>query len=242
MARQASPLQTLVAQIDELVQNDDLSGDALRVSLVALIKPFRSERRPLTRAMATRQELCLAINDLSRLLNVATELEFDLPESHPLAEAFAVLDIASGKELPRGQRNVFGRVWKEFVADGDRTAAYRSWTAATVLLIKRSLRNGSVSIPHSRDHRNLDKHLIPNDIWEKHRGRFRRNLMPQKSSKAYVARVETALKAGLEQVAFSLEEGSLRIVEGRISLPKPAKSEADEGIEATRRQLLAPLG
>ncbi len=111
-----------------------------------------------------------------------------------------------------------------------------------MLLIKRSLRNGSASIPHSRDHRDLDKHLIPNDIWEKHRGRFRRNLMPQKSSEAYVARIEAAFKAGLEQVLLGLEDESLRIVEGRISLPKPAKSEADEGIETTRRQLLVPLG
>lgn len=242
VARQASPLQALVAQIDGLVQNEALSGDELRASLVALIKPFRSERRPITRAMATRQELCVAVNDLSRLLAVATELEFNLPDTHPLGEAFAVLDVATDKELPLGQENVFGRVWEGFMADKDRLAAHRSWTAATVLLIKRSLRNGSASIPHSRDHRDLDKHLIPNDIWEKHRGRFRRNLMPQKSCEAYVARVEAALKAGLEQVVLSLEEGSLRIVEDRISLPKPAKSEADEGVEATRRQLLAPLG
>ncbi len=242
VARQASPLQALVTEIDVLVQNKDLSGDELRASLVALIKPFRSERRPITRAMAPRQELCVAINDLSRLLAVATELEFNMPDNHPLDEAFAVLDIATGKELPFGQKNVFGRVWEGFMADKDRAAAHRSWTAATVLLIKRSLRNGSASIPHSRDHRDLDKHLIPNDIWEKKRGSFRRNLMPQKSSEAYVARIETALKAGLEQVVLGLEEGSLRIVEDRISLPKPARSEADEGVEATRCQLLAPLG
>ncbi|MES0827004.1 hypothetical protein [Ruegeria sp. SCP11] len=54
VARQASPLQALVAQIDGLVQNEDLTRDSLRASLVALIKPFRSERRPITRAMATR--------------------------------------------------------------------------------------------------------------------------------------------------------------------------------------------
>ena len=114
VARQASPLQALVAQIDALVQIDEMSGNELRTSLIDLIKPFRSERRPITRAMATRQELCVASNDLSRLLAVATELEFVLPESHPLAEAFAVLDIATDKELPLGQRNVFGRVWVGF--------------------------------------------------------------------------------------------------------------------------------
>ena len=242
VARQASPLQMLVTEIDGLVQNEALSGDELRASLMALIKPFRSERRPITRAMATRAELCVAINDLSRLLAVATELEFNLPETHPLAEAFAVLDIATDKELPSGQKNVFGRAWEGFMADEDRAAAHRSWTAATVLLIKRSLRNGSASIPHSRDHRDLDKRLISNDVWEKHRGRFRRNLMPQKSAEAYVARVEVALKSGLEQVVLSLEDGSLRIAKNRMSLPKPTKSEADEGVETTRRQLLAPLG
>lgn len=126
VARQAPPLQTLVAQIDELVQNDDLSGDALRANLVALIKPFRSERRPLTRAMATRQELCLAINDLSRLLNVATELEFDLPESHPLGGGVCRSGHRQRQGASLGQRSVFGRVWEGFVADGDRTAAHRS--------------------------------------------------------------------------------------------------------------------
>ncbi|MEP1588967.1 hypothetical protein [Sulfitobacter sp.] len=95
LARQASPLQALAAQIDGLVQNEDLSGDELRASLVALIKPFRSERRPITRAMATRQVLSVVVKDLSRLLAVATELEFNLPDTHLLAEAFGVLDIAT---------------------------------------------------------------------------------------------------------------------------------------------------
>ena len=213
LAWQASPLPKLVTKIDEPVQNKALSGDELRASLTALIKPFRSEQRPITRAMATRQELCVAINDLSRLLAAATGLDFNLSANHRLAEAFAVLEIATDKELPLGQRNVFGRAWEGFVADGDRTAAHRSWTAATVLLIKRSLRNGSASIPHSRDHRDLDKHLIPHDIWEKHRGRFRCNLMPQKSFQAYVARIEAALETGLEQVLLGLEADRLRIVE-----------------------------
>lgn len=100
----------LVTEIDRLLQNEALSGDELRASLLALIKPFRSERRPITCAMATLQELGAAINDLSCLLNVATELEFNMPESHPLAEAFAVLDIATDEELPFDQENVFGRL------------------------------------------------------------------------------------------------------------------------------------
>lgn len=242
VARQASPLQVLITEIDGLVQNEALSGEELRASLVDLIKPFRSERRPTTRAMATRQELALATNDLSRLLAVATGLKFELPNDHALTDAFTVLSSSENKELVEGQANVFGRPWERFITDEDRAAAYRSWTAATVLLIKRSLRNGSASIPHSRDHRDLDKHLIPNDIWERDRGRFRRNLMPQKSSEAYLARIDAALDAGFEQVILGLEDGSLRIVDGRISLPKPAKSELDEGVEITRRQLLGPLG
>ena len=159
-----------------------------------------------------------------------------------MAEASGVLDIDTDKELPSGQTNVLGRALGGFVADEDRAAAYRSWTAATVLLIKRSLRNGSVSISHSRDHRDLDKYLIPNDIWEKHRGCFRRNLMSQQFSEAYVARIEAALKAGLGQVALALQEGRLRIVLDRISLPKLARSEVDDGVETTRHGLLAPLG
>lgn len=242
VARQASPLRMLITEIDGLIQNEALSGDELRASLVDLMKPFRSERRPITRAMATRQELALAAGDLSRLLAVATGLEFELAETHALAEVFAVLRATKSKELGVGQTNVFGKPWQRHIADEDRAAAYRSWTAATVLLIKRSLRNGSASIPHSRDHRDFDKHLIPNEIWERDRGRFRRNLMPQRSSEAYLVRIETALDAGLEQVVIGLENDSLRIVDGRVSLPKPPKSEPVEGVEITRRQILEPLG
>ncbi|NVO56936.1 Tn3 family transposase [Rhodobacteraceae bacterium B1Z28] len=242
VARQVSPLQALIGGIDDLVQNEALSGEELRANLVALLKPFRSERRPITRAMATRQELAVASNELSRLLKAASELKFDLPENHPLAEAFAALETAADKELPTGQANVFGRPWEGFMVDEDRAVAHRSWVAATVLLIKRSLRNGSVSIPHSRDHRDLDKHLIPRKLWEADKGRFRRNLMPQKSSEAYVARIEAALEAGVDQVVLNLKDDTLRIVDGRISLPKLVKSEVDDDVETTRRQLLALLG
>lgn len=98
-ARQVSPLQALVTEIYGLVQNEDLTGDELRASIVALIKPFRSERWPFAREMATQWELCVDINDLSRLLAVAADLEPNLPANHPLAEVFAVLDVATNKEL-----------------------------------------------------------------------------------------------------------------------------------------------
>ncbi len=242
VARLASPLQALIAEIDDLVRDETLTAEELRASLTTLIQPIRSERRPLTRAMATRQELSIAIGDLSRLLGAASVLKFELPEGHPLGEAFSALKTATGSELPFDQENVFGRPWDRFMADEDRAAAHRSWTAATVLLVKRSLRNGSVSIAHSRDHRDLDKHLIPRHLWEKDRSRFRRNLMPQKSSESYVSRIEKALKAGLDQVMISLEDETLRLIDVRISLPRPAKSDVDDGVEITRRQVMVPLG
>lgn len=62
--------------------------------------------------MATRQELTVAIKDLSRLLKAASKLKFDLPDNHPLVDALSVLETATDKELPIGQANVFGRPWR----------------------------------------------------------------------------------------------------------------------------------
>ena len=88
VARLASPLQALIAEIADLVRDETLTAEDLRAGLTTLIQPFRSERRPLTRAMATRQELSIAIGDLSRLLGAASVLKFELPEGPPLARHF----------------------------------------------------------------------------------------------------------------------------------------------------------
>ena len=54
-------------------------------------------------------------------------------------------------------------------ASGDeaRLAAYE---VATAMLLKRSLRNGSISAPHSIHHRSIDDQLMPVGVWVAARG------------------------------------------------------------------------
>ena len=92
----------------------------------------------------------------------------DLSANQRPAEALATLDrlpAAPGVGLPEGTGQPFGPTWSGLIDQPDRAAALQSYLAATVMLLKRSLRNGSASVEHSLNHRAPEDRLIPAQTW-----------------------------------------------------------------------------
>jgi hypothetical protein len=58
----------------------------------------------------------------------------------------------------------------------DRVAALGCFRAATVMALKRGLRNGSITVDHSFSHRAAEDKLIPAPLWQCSRARFIRGL------------------------------------------------------------------
>ena len=77
--------------------------------------------------------------------------------------------------LPADTPNAFPPIWAPLI-EGARSPEERmaAFEVATAMTLKRALRNGSASAPHSIDHRNVDDQLMPAEVWQQNRGRFSR--------------------------------------------------------------------
>ena len=187
----------LVQDLHALLAEEGLVVEALRGRLAALIVPFPPDAAP-TKAAEIRRELS---SDAAQLAAI-------------LAEALATLDripAEPGAGLPDGASQPFGPTWAGLIDQPDRAAALQSYRAATVLLLKRSLRNGSASVEHSLDHRAPADRLIPAQTWTQEHDRLIRVDVPA-SAQAYLRTLEAALEAGLAALDEAVAAGALHKV------------------------------
>ncbi len=70
------------------------------------------------------------------------------------------------RELPTTPVIDFGRVWRALLSGTDREQAFRAFEVATLLALRRALRNGTVWVDHSLAFRSRERLFIPADRWE----------------------------------------------------------------------------
>ena len=170
-------LHRLLGDLATLAEDEVLDAAALRSRLRDLIAPFDAERRS-TRVAEIRRELGHKSQELARLLKTVRAAELAMPAEHAVAAAFATLDslAPSGAVLPAATPQPFGPSWQNLIDQPDRVAALGCFRAATVMALKRGLRNGSVTVAHSFSHRAAEEKLIPAPLWQRSRARFIRAL------------------------------------------------------------------
>jgi hypothetical protein len=179
-AVQASRLRRfhrLLGDLTALGDDEGLGAADLRSRLRDLIAPFEAERRS-TRAAEIRQELGDNSQELARLLKTVRAAELAMPADHAVATAFATLDslAASSSTLPAATPQPFGPSWQSLINQPDRVAALGCFRAATVMALKRALRNGSITVDYSFSHRAAEEKLIPLPLWQRSCARFTRGL------------------------------------------------------------------
>jgi TnpA family transposase len=234
----------LVMALHALVADEDLAPEALRDRLKELLAPFPPEAS-LTKAAMIRRELSGDTLQLNAILDAARAVGLDLSANPALAQAFATLDkcLADPRAgLPKGADQPFGPTWAALIEQPDRTAALQSYRAATVMLLKRSLRNGSAAVEHSLNHRAPEDRLIPAKTWEKERSRLIRDLNLPVSAQSYLDRLEAALAAGLAALDEAVGKGVLAIEDGQIALPRPKSQTEDPQLASSRRALFSRIG
>jgi Tn3 transposase DDE domain len=161
-----------------------------------------------------------------------------------LAAAFATLDalVASPNALPASTLQPFGPSWQVLIDQPDRAAALGCYRAATLMGLKRALRNRSVSVDHSLSYRAPEEKLIPQKLWQRDRGRFIRDLNLPVSSEKYLQRLEAGLSAGLAALAEAVEAGAVAIEGGELRLPRRKPVLKDPRLEPARQTLAHALG
>ena len=234
----------LLGDLAGLAGDEALDAAALRSRLRGLIAPFAAEREA-TQVAAIREELGHKSRELARLLKAARAAALIVPADHRLAAAFATLDaldVSSGATLPSGISQPFGPSWQGLIDQPDRVAALGCFRAATLMALKRAVRNRSVSVDHSLSHRASEDQLIPPSLWQRDHGRFIRDLDLPASAEKYLQRLEAGLTAGLAALAEAVAAGTVAIDGDQLRLPRRQPEPKDPRIEATRQAFARTAG
>jgi TnpA family transposase len=234
----------LLGDLTALAEDEAIDPRSLREKLKALIAPFASELET-TRVLAVRKELAERSRDLVRLLEAARSLHLDPAKVHKLTGVFSTLDDmgkAQAQELPEETANPFGASWRALIDQPDRKAAMRSYRAASLMLLKRSLKNRSVTVKDSLTHRAFEDQLIPLLLWSRDKARYVRDLGMPKSAEQYLDRLDGVLQDGLTGLAQAAEAGLITISKDGVSLPRRAPAEKDPAAERARAAINAGYG
>jgi TnpA family transposase len=238
-----SRFRRLLGDLATLAEDQSLDGDGVRAQVSCLIEPFASEVGN-TQILAVRRELAERSSELGRLLAAARSIELDSPEAHGLTKAFAMLDNLTdkGAELPAKAANPFGRSWQSLIDQPDRAMALKCYRAATVMLLKRALRNRSVTVSTSLAYKAPETRLIPKSLWERDRSRYLRGLSLPATAEKYLSRLDHHLADGLNILANAIEAGEASIDKKGVKLPKRQKAPKDPVVESAKRSIAASFG
>jgi hypothetical protein len=234
----------LIGDLTTLAGDESLDADGVRARLAKLLEPFLPELQ-ISQVAAIRQELAQRQGELDRLLRAAKTAKLQTPAGHKLAEALALLDKLGGTAagvLPANTANPFGRSWRSLLDQPDRKAAMNCYRAATVMLLKRAIRNRSVTAPDSLSHQAPGNRLIPKAIWDRDRGRLIRNLSLPPTAEKYLQRLEVGLEAGLGALAAAVQAGEITIEGDAVRVPRRKPAPTDPLVESARRGMTAAMG
>jgi TnpA family transposase len=132
------------------------------------------------------------------------------------------------KELPVSTSIEFGKVWQALLSGQDRERAFRAFEVATLLSLRRALRNGTVWIDHSLAFRSRERLFIPAAIWQREHGSYYRRLALPKQAQAFLEPLIERARAGVAAVAKAAEAGELRIDDELHLTPLAAAEEEPE--------------
>ena len=134
-----------------------------------------------------------------------------------------------------------GRVWRALLAGADREQAFRAFEVATLLALRRALRNGTVWIDHSLAFRSRERLFIPTEIWEKERNAYYRRLSLPKRAESYLEPLIERAKAAVAAVAKAVAAGELK-VDDELHLTPLAAEEEDPELVKLRAALDHRIG
>ncbi len=148
----------------------------------------------------------------------------------------------AASQLPPLSGNPFGQSWSPLVEQPDRAAALKSYRAATVMLLKRALKNRSVVAPDSLAHRPAETRLIPPALWNRDRGRYLRDLSLPGTADAWLDRLSVALRAGMVRLDEAIGAGLVTVDETGVHLPRRKPAPKDPAVSSARRALASRFG
>jgi len=233
----------LLGSVSALV-DDTTVADAEARQKLRLLAAAHRERKPPTRAHLVRKNLIAEIRPVRSLLSALLDLPWQASPGNPVLEALQLLKGLYGqgkRSLPTETVIDFGKAWKALLADNDREQAFRALEVATLLSLRRVVRNGSVWIDHSLAFRSRERLFIPASQWQRELNSYYRRLSLPKDVDAFLEPLVERAKAGIEAVAQAAKAGTLTI-DDEIHLTRLAAEEEDPALIKLRTALDHRIG
>ncbi len=235
-----------IGAIANAVDDPDLTAQAFRAAIIMAISPLRNTPASQSKLHAIRLELANAPGRLRAMLKQVGALDLKISELHPLALAMATLRKAydTGRSgLTPEDGNPFAPAAARLVTAA-RTPAERlaAFEVASAMLLKRSLRNGTASAPHSIRHRSVADQLMPSSVWAKVKSQTSRAQNWPSTIDAYLKRFEQPLTTQLAILGDEIKKGEIGIADGRFKIPKLKPLAKDPAVDATRKLLFSEIG
>ena len=182
--------------------------------------------RPRSRAEVVREQLIDGVRPVRALLKALVALPWQSTPNHPVGAAMALLRGLYAREirsLPAGLAIHLGGVWRAIIEGADRERALQTVEVATLLNLRRALRNGTVWIEHSLAFRSRERLFLPPQRWRSERRRhYRRLSLPEKAA-AFIEPLVERVESGMAAVAQAASDGELRIDDERHLAPLTAE-------------------
>lgn len=242
LARYRAGMDAICAALEDPA----MTPEAFRGTVSAAAAPFRDAGPRPSKAQAIRCEMAREPHRLRALLRQVVALDIETRDAEGLGCAIDALrtcyeggtddlgaDVVAG--LPPAARKAVEQA-------GAGAARFAAFEVAAAMLLKRGLRNGHASAPHSGAHRAVDDQLMPEDVWGKARGAFSRDNDLPASLEGYVRRFEPALAARLEMLGALVATGEIGLDAGGLRVPRLKAEPVDPTIKRARDALFAEIG
>ncbi len=163
LIHRADLYRELLASIGALASDMTVTDSDVRGPLRLLVAGHQQRKLP-TRAQLVRDHLTLEIRPIRSLLSALMVLPWEATPGHPVLVAVQTLEALyehGARELTTTTSIDFGKVWRALLSGADREQAFRAFEVATLLALRRALRNGTVWIDHSLAFRSRERLFYP---------------------------------------------------------------------------------
>lgn len=208
--------------------SDATSADADVRERLRALAASHLERKPPTRAQLVRERLIEEIRPIRSLLSALVVLPWQATAEHPVVEAMALLRTLyehDSRSLPTDVSIRLGVVWGALLAGDDRERALRAFEVATLLALRRALRNGTVWIEYSLSFRSRERLFISALRWQSERRAYYRRLSLPVNAENFLEPLIERAHAGVAAVAQAAQAGELTIDDELHLTPLAAEEE-----------------
>jgi len=241
--RGAQTLRQALRAMQRVLSDPTIPDGALRPALVACM-PAAHTLFP-SRAAAIRGQLSTHARQVRPLLKTLVGLAFDGEAESSLLLALARLResyVHQARQLPADIDARLAPRWAALIEGVDRQRALRAFEAATLLALRKALRNGTVWVGHSLAYRQRNALLIPDAEWATQRRRWYTHLGVPMQGTSYTPQLLATLEAGLTSLAEAVEAGEVRVDDQGLHLQALEAEAVPPDLEPTQQALFKAIG